>query len=473
MDATMTAFGSTHFGAARLGDKRRTDRLVRVADRIANHPGGSLPEKVNRRAELDGLYHLMNGRTVTHAAVVAPHLRRTRQAILDHDGTVLIGHDDTDLDLSARATLAGDLGPIGGKRQRGDICHNSLAVTTTGQPLGLIHQILHVNKSRPKKGLPRAALRDCPHRQTRLWVDGRRAIGDFPAGKRVVDLVDRGGDTFEFLDFEDAHGYDYVARARSNRTGLRGHQDGDEEGRKIQLSKHLRSLPEQGRRGLAVSYKPAKPTQPARPGRTTAVAVSWAAVTLPAPTRSRARGQHRQVALRVWVVRVWEPAPPAGATALGWLLITNVPVRTLSDAWERVDWYEWRWPVMEEYHKGQKTGCAIEGPQFRTTAAMAPMIGLLSVVAWLLMYLRWAGRNPATAAEPASDHVPESGIAWLSRWRCEVEQPAWTVREFFYALAYLGGHQNRKSDGAPGWQTLWKGWMKLRTVLEFTAEVPP
>src|SRR5947207_1400985 len=96
------------------------------------------------------------------------------------------------------------------------------------------------------------------------------------------------------------------------------------------------------------------------------------------------------------------------------------------------------------------------------------MIGLLSVVAWLLICLRWASRDEPTASEPSREHVPWEWVKWLSRWRCGVEQIDWTVREFFLALARLGGHQNRKGDGLPGWQTLWKGWTKLRTVVEFT-----
>ena len=41
-----------------------------------------------------------------------------------------------------------------------------------------------------------------------------------------------------------------------------------------------------------------------------------------------------------------------------------------------------------------------------------------------------------------------------------------TVREFFLALARLGGHQNRKCDGHPGWLVLWRGWMKLQAMLD-------
>ena len=41
-----------------------------------------------------------------------------------------------------------------------------------------------------------------------------------------------------------------------------------------------------------------------------------------------------------------------------------------------------------------------------------------------------------------------------------------TIREFYMALARLGGHMNRKSDGFPGWLTLWRGWMKLHSMVE-------
>ncbi|MSU76751.1 MAG: hypothetical protein EXS16_18505, partial [Gemmataceae bacterium] len=30
----------------------------------------------------------------------------------------------------------------------------------------------------------------------------------------------------------------------------------------------------------------------------------------------------------------------------------------------------------------------------------------------------------------------------------------------------LGGHQNRKCDGFPGWITLWRGWQKLQAMVD-------
>jgi Transposase DNA-binding len=457
-------FAATHFGSARLGDKRLTQRLVLSADRIARHPEGSLPQKMGSPKKLKGLYRLVNNRKVTHRGVLQPHFDRTRQAVADCPGDCLIVHDTTEFDLTSKRSLREETGEIGtGHNYRGFHCHNSIAVTTDGQPLGLLNQILHARRRRPK-GQPRATQRADPQRESRLWVRGRRAIGRFPAGKRVIDVCDRGGDSFEFLDFEHVNNYLYLVRSQFNRVCQLGH---DEDGLKAKLHDHLRSLPEQGRRRLEVPPQPETKQRQARPGRVTSVAVSWAAVTLRPPSPGQARGEHRQELLRVWAVRLWEPSPPVGEEALEWLLLSNGAVHRVEQAWEKVNWYQLRWPTAEEYHKAQKTGCQIEGPQFTTGGAMKAMIGLLSVVAWLLLRLRWEAQRPDGAQKPASAVVPLEWVLALCLWRYGAPKPDLSVRDFFLALARLGGHQNRKGDGLPGWQTIWKGWSKLHTGIEF------
>jgi len=39
-------------------------------------------------------------------------------------------------------------------------------------------------------------------------------------------------------------------------------------------------------------------------------------------------------------------------------------------------------------------------------------------------------------------------------------------RAFLRGVAQLGGFLARKSDRDPGWQTLWKGWSVLMTLVE-------
>jgi hypothetical protein len=41
-----------------------------------------------------------------------------------------------------------------------------------------------------------------------------------------------------------------------------------------------------------------------------------------------------------------------------------------------------------------------------------------------------------------------------------------TVGTVLLAVGRLGGHMNRRSDGMPGWLTLWRGMNKLRLLVE-------
>ena len=105
------------------------------------------------------------------------------------------------------------------------------------------------------------------------------------------------------------------------------------------------------------------------------------------------RGEIRGIPLRTWVICVSEIDPPAGvAEPLEWILLTNVPLRTLEDALERIAWYECRW-IVEEYHKAMKTGVEVESLQFTSEAALQPVIALLSVGALFLLNLRNASRR--------------------------------------------------------------------------------
>ena len=50
--------------------------------------------------------------------------------------------------------------------------------------------------------------------------------------------------------------------------------------------------------------------------------------------------------------------------------------------------------------------------------------------------------------------------------RTQQRRPLRTARVVYYALAGLGGHLGRVGDGLPGWQTLWRGLLSLRQLVE-------
>ncbi len=93
------------------------------------------------------------------------------------------------------------------------------------------------------------------------------------------------------------------------------------------------------------------------------------------------------------------------------------------------------------------------------------MIALQSVVALTLLNLRDASRRPDAKTTKATTVVALDYVNVLSAWRHGDEHPEWTVHDFFFALARLGGHQNRRHDKQPGWLVLWRGWTALQLLV--------
>jgi hypothetical protein len=445
------SFGAEHFGGALLGDKRLTDRLVFTADRILQQPEGSFPDKLKDPADLDGFYRLMAAESVTHASVLATHCERTREQMRACADVVLVLHDTTVLDYSGLNEIE-ELGQVGDGHGRGYYCHNSLAVTPGRRVLGLAQQLLH-SRRRVPAGETKAQRRLRPDRESLLWKKASAAIPAAPEGHRWVDIADRGADITEFLDYEAAAAKHYVVRSQHNRFveirfGAAVHR--------VKLHNHLRTLPHAGTRTVEI------PAGPGRAARTATMGVAWTELTILPPRQPC--GEERGVPLQVWAIRTWELDPPAGVAPVEWLLLTNVPVHNLADANQRIDWYCCRW-VIEEFHKVQKTGCAIENMQFTYADRLQPAIGLMSVVAVWLLQLRDGSRDPERQAEPATQWVPQLWIEVLSCWRHQEVRADWSLLDFFMALARLGGHQNRKQDHPPGWIVLWRGWTQLQAMV--------
>ena len=99
-------FGELNFGPAELGDKRRTKRLVNLADQMMRHPGGTLPHKLRNPSDLVALYRLCRCEKVTHAAVLAPHRQATLGQIQQRPEDVLILHDSTEIDYCRNSQIA-------------------------------------------------------------------------------------------------------------------------------------------------------------------------------------------------------------------------------------------------------------------------------------------------------------------------------------------------------------------------------
>jgi hypothetical protein len=460
-----SSFGEVNFAHAQLGDVRRTRRLVQTANVMQRRPGGTLPQKMRCPKDVRGFYRLMNCEDVTHEAILKPHREATLEKIAQMDSPVLVLHDATELDYTTHRSLE-YLGQIGNGHHRGYIAQNSLAVDPqTREVIGLLHQVLH-HRVRVSKKEGAAKKRKRKSRESLLWLKGTAPL---PSSRQLIDVCDQGADTFEFLENEFKSGRRFLIRAAHNRGILIGHS-APSACASSSLRDYARELPAAGTWTLRVTSKVAvkaskkkgKKRTKKRKARIANMAVAFAPVQIKSPTQKR--GHHGNEPLPMWVVRVWEIDPPEGEERLEWFLLTNEPIETFEDAYRVVGWYECRW-IVEEYHKGMKTGCKIESPQFTTEEGLKPAIALLSIVTLTLLQMRDASRRDDAKTRKAVELISADYVTILSGWRHGKLKPDWSIYDFFYALARLGGHQNRKGDHPPGWQTIWEGWKELQAMV--------
>lgn len=220
------AWAQETFGAAELGDPRRTRRLVRVAAQVAADPQGSLPREMGGDwAALKAAYRLVRADGVTHEAISRPVWQQTRQQVEQEPGVVLLVHDDTQVDYGYRRAISG-LGPIGNGTHRGFLVHTVLALVPRGEServLGLLHQEAWVRHPAARRADGRKQSsrerRERP-RESEVWTRAVEQVGSPPQGQVWIHVGDRYADMFAFLQRCLQMGTFFLVRAAQNRRVL-------------------------------------------------------------------------------------------------------------------------------------------------------------------------------------------------------------------------------------------------------------
>jgi hypothetical protein len=436
------------YAKARLHDLRRTKRVIMSAAQMAREPSASLPKQLPTWKEVKALYRLLDEEDVSFEALMQPHWEQTA-ALLPHRAVTLLVQDTTSLDLSAHSRMSG-VGQVGKGNGRGLLLQTVLAVDPTSETvLGCIAQEPFVRILKPEGEQPHQR-RGREKRETDVWMYLVERIGNPSPESLLVHVGDRGADMFDFFHTCRVLQTECLVRAAQNR------QIRTQEEEVAPLKDHVRAWKSQGARPFQV------PMGPKRQARQTILQISYGPVTLLPPKREERQSRWPRTELSIWVIRVWEEQTPADEEPLEWILLTTVETTTLSQAWVRVDWYRHRWTA-EDYHSCLKTGCQVEARQVRTKDRFTRLLGFLSPLAVRLIQLRDLARQ--TPERLAQEVVEPEAVAVLAARR-GLDPTTMTAETFWCHVAGLGGFLARRSDGQPGWKTLWKGWLELQTLLE-------
>lgn len=466
-------WAKVHFGDCWLGHKARVQRLVEYAQSLAERPGKLMPELFMNKYDIEATYQLLRRKDVTPDRIQATH-RRLIKKELRTPGRFLLIEDTTIPSYTRRRHLVPGLGPIGGSEegQQGFLLHSVLAVrapmpaepdATGRRPpvtiMGLVDQQYLIRSPRPAKTSKQAVSRQRIERdrESDRWLESSRRIGPAPDSPdtRWIRVADREADLYEYIIECIARGHGYLVRASQDRILL----DPTDDERLGVVFDYVAGVKPLGGMYLDLRTRDDHDGHKGYKARRAKLLVSCGPVRIQSPVRpGYAAGANPPI--DCWVIRVWEPDPPEGVERLEWVLYTDQRTETLAEALVGVMDYGTRF-VVEEFHKGIKTGLRIEELQLETADRLFAAIAVMSIVALRLLDIKELGRAVPEAPAAVTGLSPVE----LEILELAVDRTLTTVASVVLALGRLGGHMNRRSDGMPGWITLWRGMNALRQLV--------
>jgi hypothetical protein len=425
------------FGAAPLGDKRLSQRLVEIGCNKAAHPGSSYGGAAQGDASQVKAYYRFieqpDEGAVTASNILLPHREQTIRR-MKAQRTVLCVQDGSDLNYSSLKDCSG-LGKIGtnqtGAASAGLHCHSTLALTEDGLPLGVLQSqctapaFEAVQKTKRPNEIP------IEEKKTFAWIAGIRDCMQLKAQMphtRLINVMDREGDFFELFDEQRDHcsGVELLVRAKHDRVTT-GEKKLFEALRGSSVKAQLEiAVPRQSARAKKSKQK----AREKRPARIANVSLRYRQVAIK-PTVPHTDKEP----ISLWVVHIREQKPPRNAARVEWFLLTTIDVASTEDALNCVNWYKLRWRI-EDWHRVLKSGCGVEKLLHKTAERLKRAVAINAVIAWRIMLMTLLGRE--TPSLPTEIVFSDLEIKVLSAYAQKKHSPSRYVR---------GGNKTGCQDG--------------------------
>lgn len=444
------------FGGAALGDKRLGNRLMQLGGSFFAMPADNIPQACATDAAAKAAYRFFDNDQVSMNAILSPHFETTEQRLRAQE-VVLVVQDTTSLNYTSHPETIG-LGPINtqGDKSIGLLLHDTMAFTPEGTPLGLLDvQCWARNEDEAGKRHERHG-KPIEGKESFKWLKSYLAVSAIQArcpNTKLIVMADREADDDELFaeHLQTRKSAELLIRAERSRN--RNVADDEE---------HIQRLwPFMDALKPAGVVEVAAPPRPDRTLRTARLEVRFAPVTLKTP--------HRKPGLPdvpLYAVHAKEIDAPAGIEPLEWMLLTTLATTSFEEAKAALAYYTKRWGI-EIYHRVLKSGCRIEDRQLGTARRLENCLAIDMVVAWRIHHLTWLGREtPNVPCTVYFDDATWKALVGFMNQTPVVPAAPPTLRQAMIMVVTLGGFLNRKSDGEPGTETLWRGLQRLDDITQ-------
>ena|SRR5579862_7736349 len=379
------------FGGAQLGDRRRTQRLVRMAAEVASKPAGVVSKACRSSASREGAFRLLESSDV-HVEAVRGAVETAAMGRCSGERRVVVPIDGTSLTISDWRDVKG-LGAVGAwdKGARGLHVMTAMALTPLGAPIGICGQHMWIRQTRSPHGRHGARGKQS---ENDVWLDllvrAHRGLAEQAPGCTPWFQMDRGADCWHVLALAHALGLLMTVRAaHDRRVDANGQLLWETvEGTATRAKLHVQ-VPERPplRRKKRFGSRRITCATKRRPARTAKLSIRAAAVDVHCPHRDRS------VHLNAVLVR----EDRRGDERIEWMLLTTHPIRTRRDGLDIVRGYTLRWRI-EEFHRVWKRGlCRVEDTQLRSCQAILKWATVLAAVATRAMRLTQLARSAPDA----------------------------------------------------------------------------
>jgi hypothetical protein len=454
---------------ADLEDKRLNDRLCKVLSALGERPTASIPAACGGLDEMIAAYRFFDNERVTYDRILAPHAQQTLERIAAQS-VVLLVQDTTELDFTRPEQQMTGAGFLDGSARRGALLHPLVAFTPDGTPLGSCWAEIWtrgepMQETRAQEGR-RLKTTPLEEKESWRWVEGlrqARAVAERAVRTKCVCIADSEADIYElFAEPRGAAPVEWLVRAGQERALKKDGENAENAVRYVRQAVEsqpvllMQEISVRGRSPTKVTCDKRRRHQP-RTSRTAQVEVRATTVTLRGPWRPG--GKLSDVTVNV--VQVREVGAPAGDVPVEWLLITSLPIASMEQVREVIQYYAVRFMVEVLFHV-LKSGCRVEERRFEHIERMLPCVAMYLVVAWrTLMVCRLGRSSPDLDCEAIFDPAEWKSV-WMTVRGKKLPCRTPKLAEILALIAQLGGYvsyPNRKD--APGPQTIWLGLQRM------------
>jgi hypothetical protein len=466
MDIGSSAWVDSELQHTAFCDKRLNTRLLLIAKQLASQFGKNVASSFSSWKDTKAAYRFFSNAKVTIKDLLFSHTTETLTRVRAHDRVLFI-QDTTYIDYKNRPKTEGLDLTNGNKKNSEDttglMLHNTLALSIEGIPLGLINQSYIDRKqlqegTRKGKRHRRHLNNNVSEKESQRWITEVEESQSLDVGNtEVIHIADRECDFYEFFRDASALGAHVLIRAARNRSINKDNRRAKPE---AHLFDYLKNKRAQGKITINLQINEQNKYRQAT------LSVIYSPISMPPPP-SRTRSKDGELPLlELFSVMAIERNPPKGCDALCWVLLTDLPITTLDEAIEKIQWYTLRWNI-ELFHKVLKSGCAVEQAQLRHAERLKKYIAVKSIIAWRLFWLSRYCKEDSEANCLVVLTKEEWEILYRKTHKTkDLPDTPSTISEVFIWIAKLGGYIGRRTDPPPGMISLWRGWQRLMDMVE-------